>query len=300
VPASDGTAITVHAFGGRGRSAILVHAAGFLAEVLRPLAHELDDSFNCWAPDLRGHGESAAPAELDFSWGGFALDVLAAVDATGRSPAGDDHGVYASPAAPTTADDSSSQLVGIGHSVGASALLAAEALRPGTFAALYCFEPIVIPPGDGWRPGSSNPLADGARRRQAVFASRTAAARRYRLRGPLANLEPAVLAAYVEHGFADLADGSVTLRCRPEHEALVYEYGLASDTFDTLGKIRCPVTVAVGTGSVDLGRLAAPAVVAALADGHLVQVDGVGHLGPLESPSAVAASILASVGTSSS
>ena len=36
------------------------------------------------------------------------------------------------------------KLVGIGHSLGAHAMLRAEASRPGTFASLYCFEPIFV------------------------------------------------------------------------------------------------------------------------------------------------------------
>ncbi len=302
VMASDGTDVAVHALGGRGRPAVLVHAAGFLAEALRPLAHELGGSFNCWGPDLRGHGESSVPADLDFSWGGFALDVLAAVDVARGALARREHGGRPSPlvlADPVLADpgELNRRLVGIGHSVGATALLAAEASHPGTFAALYCFEPIVVLPDDRRPPGTPIPLADGARRRRAIFSSRAAAGERYRSRGTLANLDPAVLAAYLDRGFVDLADGSVALRCRPEHEALVYEHGLACETFDVLDQVRCPVTVAVGTGSVDLGRAAAPAVVAALADARLVEVEGVGHLGPLEAPPAVAASILSSIGT---
>jgi pimeloyl-ACP methyl ester carboxylesterase len=296
VMASDGTDVAVHALGGRGRPAVLVHAAGFLAEALRPLAHELGGFFNCWGPDLRGHGESSVPADLDFSWGGFALDVLAAVDVARGALARREPGGRPSPPVPTDPQELNRQLVGIGHSVGATALLAAEASHPGTFAALYCFEPIVVLPDDRRPPGAPNPLADSARRRRAIFSSRAAAGERYRSRGTLAKLDPAVLATYLDRGFVDLADGSVALRCRPEHEALVYEHGLACETFDVLDQVHCPVTVAVGTGSVDLGRAAAPAVVAALADARLVEVEGVGHLGPLESPPAVAASILSSIG----
>lgn len=300
VPASDGTRIAVHGLGGQGRPVVAVHAAGFLAETLRPLANALGDSYRWWAPDLRGHGVSAAPPDLDFSWSGFALDVLAAARIAVSHLTADEHRVSVTSLGPKVPGGDPGQLVGIGHSVGATALLVAEASCPGTFAALYCYEPILVPPADRRPLGSPNPLSAGARRRQATFASRSAAAERYRNRGPLSRLDPAVLAAYVEHGFADLADGSVTLRCRPEHEALVYDYGLTSDAFDQLARVRCPVTVAVGADSTDRGRTTAPVVVAALAHGHLVELDGVGHLGPLESPTTVAASILDSVEASTS
>ena len=78
-------------------------------------------------------------------WDGFADDVLAVVDAWG-------------------VDD----LVAVGHSKGGAALLLAEQRRPGTFAALFCYEPVVSSaPGSACSPTTEdNPLAQGALRRR--------------------------------------------------------------------------------------------------------------------------------------
>lgn len=290
--ATDGTMVAVHNLGGHGRLALLVHAAGFLAQVLAPLASELDGAIASWAPDLRGHGCSGAPPGGDFAWGGFALDVIASARLVTDEIAADE-----TPRCERLADGGRVQLLGIGHSVGATALLLAEASWPGTFSALYCYEPILVPAGERRPVGTPNPLAEAARRRTATFSSRTAAADRYRSSRSLSHLDPKVLAAYISHGFADRPDGTVTLRCLPDHEALVYENGMASDAFDRLGEVRCPVTVAVGTRSLDRGRGSAPVVVAALPDARLVEVEGLGHLGPLESPADVAASVLGAFGT---
>ena len=74
---------------------------------------------------------------------------------------------------------------------------------------------------------SENPLSEGAVRRRAVFPSRDDAYANYASKPPLNVLRPDVLRAYVEHGFADLADGGVTLKCRPEDEAQIYRMGSA-------------------------------------------------------------------------
>ena len=76
--------------------------------------------------------------------------------------------------------------VGVGHSKGGAALLLAEEARPGTFAALWCFDPVVFPstldaPVDG---DGEHPLAAGAARRREVFPSRAEAFANYRDKPP--------------------------------------------------------------------------------------------------------------------
>ncbi|MCU1492313.1 MAG: putative hydrolase or acyltransferase of alpha/beta superfamily, partial [Acidimicrobiaceae bacterium] len=182
---------------------------------------------------------------------------------------------------------------GVGHSLGGTALLLAEAMRPGTFAAIYCYEPILLAAADRRPLGSPNPMSEAARRRRASFSSRAEVLERYRSRPPLSSLHPDVLARYVEHGFEDVPDGTVLLRCRPESEALVFESGFASDALDHLDGVLCPVTLATGADSGDLARSGVSHVLERLANGRAVELGGLGHLGPMESPSAVAGSVLA-------
>lgn len=302
----SGGAIALHDLGGGGTPALLVHAAGFLGEVMRPLALALGDGLSCFAPDLRGHGCSEAPSDGDFSWDGLARDVTTAADAVARmtdDSSGADRAVTDRACGTTSAARSSSKgasppsLLGFGHSVGGTALLLAEAAHPGTFAALYLYEPVLLLPSQRRDVDAESPLAQAARRRRETFASRAEAAARYAERPPLSQLHRDVLAAYVAHGLEDLADGTVRLACRPQNEALVFAYGFACDALDRIGKVACPVTLACGTESAYPGMAGLHEAVRLLSDTRLVELAGLGHLGPLESPRDVARSVREAFGT---
>lgn len=271
VPSTDGVEVAVHDLGGSGTAVLLAHATGFHGAVWGPLADQLPDVWAV-APDLRGHGDTPAPVGGALAWSGFADDVLSVVDELGLD-----------------------RPVGVGHSKGGAALVLAEERRPGTFRALYLFEPVIFPgppPGPGGAP-VDNPLAAGARRRRPAFPSRAAALDNYAGKPPFNALAAEVLAAYVEHGLADQPDGSARLKCEPEVEATVYEGGLVHDAFAHLDRVRCPVVVARGRLDPFGPAAVSESLVAALPDGRLETFDDLGHFGPLEQPAEVAASIRA-------
>jgi pimeloyl-ACP methyl ester carboxylesterase len=239
----DGIRLALHDLGGDGTPALFVHATGFHGRVFAPLARRLWDRFHCLALDLRGHGESGVPANLNFDWVGFGTDVLTAIDELGlERPAG------------------------IGHSCGGAALLLAEQARPGTFTGLYCFEPVVRPPDDPPPAEISSLLIRAARQRREVFSSRQLAYDNYASKLPLRVLDPEALAAYVDFGFEDLPDGSVRLRCRGENEALVYEGAVRHFSPEMLGSVAEHLSngrLEVLPGLGHFGPLERPGVVAA-------------------------------------
>ncbi|HTZ07748.1 MAG TPA: alpha/beta hydrolase [Acidimicrobiales bacterium] len=268
VTTPDGVGVAYYDLGGTGPPLVLAHATGFCAATLAPVARRLADAFRCIALDQRGHGSSDPPAGGSFDWHGFATDVLVLIDHLGLE-----------------------HPLGVGHSCGGAALLLAEEARPGTFAGLYCFEPVVYPGDVPLAPDGDNPLSVGARRRRASFASRGDALANFSGKTPFDRLDPEVLALYVDNGFAPDTGGTITLRCRPEHESEVYAHALSHDAFARLGAVRCPVTLACGSDTDAFGVEFLSHCAARLDHPTTAVAAGIGHFGPLEDPALVASSV---------
>jgi len=268
IPSSDGVDLAGYDLGGDGPPLLVAHATGFLAAVYRPLAERLAADLHSWALDFRAHGDSTRPASGRLGWDGMADDVLATVDGLGLE-----------------------RPFAVGHSMGGAALVLAELRRPGTFAGLYLYEPVLIPIGRFPTTGDGdNPMSAAARRRRPGFESREAAYANYASKPPLDVLAPEALRWYVDEGFAD-AEGGVTLKCRPEDEAEVFRFGATNGAFERLGELDLPVTIAQG-GVPDPGPgSAAPAQAAAITGGRLVVAEGLGHFGPVQDPDLVASQV---------
>ena len=282
VRASDGVEIATYHFGGDGPPLMLAHATGFHGRCWLPLAAQLTDEFSVWALDHRGHGDSGKdPKGVYDDWSVFVDDLQVVLAELGG-------GVWR----------------GVGHSMGGAVLLMAEARRPGTFAGLCCYEPVVIPPGMLAEAPGSDPSAAGtpgegssgskgslmsdlARKRRAVFESKTVARANYASKPPFSRFDPVALDAYVEYGFVDCEEG-VTLACAREDEASVYEGAATNDSWESLPHVRVPVTVLGGQDSIDpVGRLVED-VARRIPRGAAIRVEGAGHFGPFEVPGRVA------------
>ena len=271
----DDVELAVYDFGGAGEDLLLVHATGFCAGVLYPLARTLSDHFRCFAFDLRGHGHSGRPGDGNYDWAGFATDVLTVVDRLGlERPAG------------------------FGHSCGGASLLLAEQARPTTFASLYLFEPVVVPPQPTQVVVEENPLSAGARRRRPTFPSTRDAFVNFNSKPPFAALDTEVLERYVEDGFeiVPMAEGGngheVRLRCRREDEAEVYRHGFTNGAFAQLHEVRCPATFAYGEDTDAFGESIMAADAGRMTGATVVGYPGLTHFGPLERPDDVAAGVV--------
>lgn len=251
----------------------MAHATGFHGRMWSAVADCLVDDFRTIAFDGRGHGESERPSDGDFEWARLASDVLAVIDAL------DLRGVR-----------------GAGHSSGGTALLLAEIDRPGTFAGLWLYEPIIFPPpGVAGGPPAANVMAEAARRRRAWFPSREDALANYGSKPPLRDLDPDVLRTYVEHGFRE-ADGGVTLACAPDDEAAVFAGATTHGAFERLGEVRCPVTVVGGEAS-DIPPALVRLIASRLPAGRGEILPGKRHLLPYQEPSLVASLIRGALAT---
>lgn len=247
---------------------LVAHATGFHGRAYRSLADELTATFHVVAPDLRAHGDSPRPARRDLDWHGMSDDVLAVVD-TLDSPR------YA-----------------FGHSMGGCALVLAELARPGTFAAMYLYEPVLIPARTYPPSVEGNPMAVAAGRRRPAFGSRLAAYENYASKPPLNELRDDALRDYVEHGFRERHDGTVELKCTPADEAETFTFGATTGAFERLGDVGCPVTIARGAPESFGPAAFCDAQVDGLPAGRFAAFDDLGHFGPLQDPPRIAASMV--------
>ena len=275
VPSPDGNPIAVHELGGSGRPTLFCHATGLHGLVWEPLVAALAPGLEVWSLDFRAHGASVVPPGLPLDWPSYLGDLFAVIDELDPPPG---------------------ELLGVGHSMGGAMLLLAEQARPGTFAGLWLFEPIAPPAGSmpTGPDGRPNPLAEGAARRRATFASTAEALANYASKPPLRQLRADALHAYVRHGFVPdpSGDGSVHLACRPADEAQVFRGGGSHGAFEHLTEVTCPVVVACGDEPFG-PALFAPLIAEGLPAGRLERFDQLSHFGPLEAPPRVAAAVSA-------
>jgi pimeloyl-ACP methyl ester carboxylesterase len=267
IEVQGGLEIATYCLGGEGPPLMLLHATGFHGRCWDPMGPSLTPSFTVWAIDQRGHGASGKTAPGGLSdWSLFVDDLLTVIDEIG----GDDW-------------------YGFGHSLGGTVLLQGEARRAGTFRALCCYEPAMFVPSVSGIAGdaTSVPMGDAARKRRAVFNSRQEALENYRSKPPFDSFHPDALVAYVEHGLVDEPDGSVTLACRREDEASVFEGAPRSGAFEALAEVGVPVRVLGGSDSSHPLQRVAELIAPHLARGSYTPMEGLDHFGPMTAPGEV-------------
>jgi pimeloyl-ACP methyl ester carboxylesterase len=261
-----------------GEPLLMVHGTGLNGRSWAPVAAIMADAgFRPLGLDMRGHGCSGRSPTGDYPWSLFADDILAVVDELGLGASA--HG-----------------LVGVGHSAGASALLLAEGLRPGTFSRLWAWEPIMRTPGNNLLEVRGPRLAEQARRRRAHFPSAEEGRSHFRGRGMFAEFSPAALDAFSSGAFVADDGNGVRLACLPEDEARIYEGAGAQDAWDQLALVGCPVRVVGGELSPAVPPAELRQIAGQLPRGETAVLAGLGHFGPFQDPSVVAADITLWVG----
>lgn len=252
---------------------LLAHPTGFHGRVWAPIATRLvDQGRRVWSFDFRGHGDSDPAPDADYAWSGFADDARAVTDHLGLT--GD------------------AALLAAGHSKGGAALLLGELDALGTYPRIWAFEPIVFPSERPIDAVDDNPMSNAARRRRATWTSRAEAYASYASRPPLGTFTPDALHAYVDYGFRDLPDGTVTLKCLPDHEARVYAMGVANGLYRRLDRVAVPVLVACGESTGTIVPNLARDLATRIPDGHVEVWPGRGHFGPQEDPAQAVESML--------
>ncbi|MEP3049878.1 MAG: alpha/beta hydrolase [Erythrobacter sp.] len=215
---------------------IFAHATGFHGRVFDAVIEHFPNR-RVLSLDLRGHGRSQG--EEITHWGDIAADINGFIDQLNVIGA-----------------------IGIGHSMGAHALLQVAHDRPSAFAQLVLFDPVVLAPeyyiAD---PDFTDDAPHPASRRKREFASPVAMMERFGSRDPYCLFDPRVFRDYCQFGLTPTGAGSgdgdgdgMELACAPEVEASVYASSRSnSGILDTVRAIEVPVLVirAKQTGMMD-------------------------------------------------
>ncbi len=239
----------------------MAHATGMHGHAWLPTVIALGNRFRCIAIDQRAQGDSNPPTTGDLSWSGVADDVevvLSVLGLLGRSD------VY-----------------GIGHSQGGYAVLETERRRPGTFTALFLWEPVVFPLVLARDALAENSMVTIARKRRRSFESWQAAVDNFRGKGPFAKVDEDLLRCYVYWGFDEEPDGSITLKCSPENESDLFRLSI-TDLFEHVDGIGCPTTLALGSFTNEGFATMNPIVAERMPNGRLLRFEGRTHFGIFE------------------
>ena len=255
----------------------LVHGTGFHARVWDQTIAHLPGR-HVIATEQRGHGRSQA-ADFD-DWGVFGHDQAALVTAFGLQGA-----------------------VGVGHSMGAHALVQAAALVPGAFRQLVLIDPVLLAPADYLLPAPPPGTLHPAAGRKNQFDSAQAMAARFAGRPPYSVFTPQALQDYCEHGLRPVCSGSGSsggggfqLACAPAFEGKVYPLARShAGIYACIRALQIPVLVLRARPQDPrvlpwdpLGSPTWPGLAAEFRHGRDLQLMDKTHMLPMEDPALMA------------
>lgn len=256
---------------------VFLHATGFNARTYRHLLAPLGERFHVLALDARGHGRTELPARVFgyTSWRRHRDDLIAVLE----------H--FTAPA--TLA----------GHSMGATVSLLAAGARTDLVAGLALIEPVILPaaayafselPGAPLLQRWTMPLAQGAARRRARFASREEAVQAFVGRGVFKTFPSEMVADYVADGLIEDGRGGFRLACPPQFEAATY-CAQRHDPWGALRRVTDPLVLLRAERNSTISEAAMHRLAAIKADARVATVEGAGHMLPMERPDRVRAAI---------
>lgn len=253
---------------------MLSHATGFHGRCFDPVVEFLNTEYECTSFDFRGYGDSNLPNDWSVTWQGYCDDALAIARSL----------------------QNKIQIIAVGHSMGATALVMAALIEPELFKALIIYEPIIFPESMRNAQTASHqpsPLAEGARRRRTTFASRDEAFANYSSKPPMNVFDEKSLRAYVDFGFNDVRiaetnENCVVLKCNPEHEARTYETGTSHETWEQLHLLRVPTWIVAGAVAPMQPSSWSELIAKKIPNSKFIQWPDAGHFGPMQQPARLA------------
>jgi pimeloyl-ACP methyl ester carboxylesterase len=248
-------------WGGEGAPIVILHATGFLGRIYRPLAERLRAIGHVYSYDQRGHGDSSAAPDNEYTWDATMRDLQGFIIAMGWS------GIRA-----------------VGHSAGATAIGSLASERPDLIERAVLLESVIFESPDAPELGWRNPFIERTLKRRRIFDSVEAMYSNFENKPPYNTWRQDILRDYCEFGTRSAPDGQRELKCAPEVEAKFYE---TARDFDGLARIlRCtsPLMVLFGARGDSLGASLSGKVARQLKNGRVIDVADTGHFLPMEKP----------------
>lgn len=268
-------------FGHEGASPdiVFLHATGFNARTYRSMLSPLGDRFSVWALDARGHGRTQLPAKLwgYTSWRRHRDDMIALLETHVTQP-----------------------VTLVGHSMGATVSLLVAGRRPDLVSSLVLIEPVIMPAamyalfelplGPAFM-RRTFPLARGAGRRRAHFASRDEAVESFTGRGVFKTFPREAIEDYAADGLIeDEKRGGFKLACRPAYEAATF-CAQRHDPWAALRRTRAPIVLLRAGKNSTVHAAAAHRIAALKPEARIATVEDATHMLPIERPDRARAAI---------
>jgi lipase len=254
---------------GRGPTLILLHATGFTPWLWHPIARELSPSYRIIAPYMCDY-RIEDPEKGGLGWAKIAGDVAALLNSIDMDDA-----------------------FLVGHSMGATICTIANAAHGVKAKGMVLIEPILLA-DDFYRAKltvKDHPLASLAIKRRNYWKNESEAMDYLRSRELFKKWNDEMLELYVSYGMEPKEGGGLQLVCKPEMEAGLFMGGAQYNPWPLLPLVSCPVLVVEGEYSDTKNFVDFKRIVSLLTKGSYAVVKDVGHLIPMEQPSAVAAVI---------
>lgn len=263
---------------------LMVHATGFHARCWDKTIAALPSDYHIIAVDQCGHGRSGKPDSLgDWTLMGRTVGALVAgLDCK--------------------------NVIGVGHSMGAHALVQVADVMPERFERLVLVDPTVTEPEAYINPtklADLDPNQNPVSRRRNSWESPEAMFFAFKDRHPFSLWQPDVLMDYCQYGLllADSGEGFV-LACPPYLEASVYEGFRSVDPYPIVKRIGLPVTILraqMGSDDVTAARDFAnsptwPGLVDVFSNAQELHIPELSHFMPMQDPKRIAGYIAHGLG----
>ena len=166
VSSEDQVQVAVHDYGGPGHPTLFVHGTGLVSRMWEPIIDRIGGEFRAICVDLRAHGATTNPSDIDFFDHRMVADLASVVDAFNLQDAWV-----------------------VGHSMGGATSILTSLVRPDAFERAWVYEPILFERTED-RPEGSIDFVEATKRRRSIFPSREEVIDRYSTRPPLNEVHP--------------------------------------------------------------------------------------------------------------